>query len=70
MNDLVKKLPSRRFYKTEISIYGSKYISYTLYLVTPETFGRVSWIKSTESFISDKKNMVISINNQWIIFFE
>jgi len=52
MYDLVEKVPSRRFYKTEISIYGSKFFLYTLYLVTPETFGRGFRTKSTESCIT------------------
>jgi len=48
--DSVDKVPSQKFYKTVISIYGSDYF----YLVTPTTFGMVFGTKSTESFMITK----------------
>ena len=49
INNSVEKVPSRRFYKTELAIYGINGNLYTKYVVSSETFGRVSGTKPTRS---------------------
>jgi len=45
INDSVEKVLSRRFYKTELEIYGINGNLYTQYVISSETFGRVSGTK-------------------------
>ena len=54
MNEFIEKVLSWRFYKTEITIYGTNGNLYTQYLFSSETFGRVSSTKSTRSLIGLK----------------